>query len=56
MKCKKCGSDIDYTSFANVDESMHDEEVLEVSIICPNCNQYHYAFVELSDFQAEVKE
>lgn len=49
MQCKKCHVDIE--SEFLVEQSLHDEDVLEIRVICNECNQSHYAFLECMDFE-----
>lgn len=49
MECKNCKNIMD-SEFC-VEESMHDDDSLEVSTSCDKCGQYHYAFIEIMDFQ-----
>ncbi len=51
--CKKCKAPLDVLELEfKCEESLHDHDSVEINFNCPHCKAHHYAFVEMSDFQA----
>lgn len=49
MNCKKCEADLSNEQILS-EQSAHDDEVLDVLVICPECGAKHNAFTNWDDF------
>ena len=54
MRCPKCGSDLDLENNLHVEESQHDEQLLDIIIDCDDCGTKWNYFANMDEDFIEV--
>lgn len=49
MNCKECNEDLSEAEIL-CEQSLHDRELIDVLITCPECKADHNVFIPFSDF------
>jgi uncharacterized Zn finger protein len=49
MNCKKCNEDLSNEEILS-EQATHNDELVDIRVICPDCGTVHNTFVDWSNF------